>query len=112
MGEGVGYDVALLLPHDPVVSHRGGRVDALLDVLRVKEVCVLLGEVRPYAGQKVGLQLYPNRELVELPLVYPASLRFVLIRYAEQVLHVVTDLVSENVGQREVSRRAIPLHIM
>ena len=102
MGEGVGYDVALLLPHDPVVSHRGGRVDALL-----KEVCVL-----PYAGQKVGLQLYPNRELVELPLVYPASLRFVLIRYAEQVLHVVTDLVSENVGQREVSRRAIPLHIM
>ena len=70
--------------------------------------------VRPDAGEAVGLQLQPHRELVGLLLASRAAARrCTFSRDAEQVLHVVADLVRDHVRLREIARRAeAPLELV
>src|SRR5690349_13839556 len=60
----------------------------------------------PHAGVAIGLELLSYRERVGL--AFAASLPGCLqsIGDARQRLHVVTDLVGNDVGLREISRRA------
>src|SRR5580700_2310902 len=69
VGEGVGHDVALHLFLQPVVADRGRGLQGLVDVAGVEEIVLLLGAVRPHAGEAVGLQLDAHLELVRLDLV-------------------------------------------
>src|SRR3984957_3636549 len=75
VGEGVGHDVALHLFLQPVVADRGGGLQRLVDVARLKEVVLLLGAVRPHAGEAVGLQLDSHLKLVGLDLARRRLLR-------------------------------------
>ena len=59
--------------------------------------------MRPDAGEAVGLQLDPNLELIGLGLIH-AALHFLYLRQnAEQVLHVMADLVGDHIGLRELA---------
>src|SRR5215467_1550990 len=109
MGEGVGHDVALGLTLQAIIADGGGRLHGGLDVAGLEEAPFLLRVVCPYAGQAVGLQLDANLELIGLSLV-EALLRLLHLRQdAEQILHVVADLVRDHVGLRELAALASDL---
>ena len=93
MGPGLGIYASGGLLLDPVVAHRGGGVERLVDVARFEEVA-LLGGVRPDAGEAVGLELEPDRERVGLTGSLLLARR-TLPLMPEQVLHVMADLVGE-----------------
>ena len=100
--------VALRLALQPVVTDGGGCGKALLDVARLEEVLVAIGVVSPDAGQAVRLELEPHGQRVGLLLRRRAARRAHFVGDAEQVLHVVTDLVRDHVRLREIARRAEP----
>ena len=68
-----------------------------------------LGVVRPHAGEAVGLQLEAHGERVGGRLVGPLLRGVHLVGEAEQVLHVVADLVGDHVGLGEVAAGAEPV---
>ena len=90
---------------DLVVADGRGRAQAALDVLGVDDVALLRIEA-PDARVTIGLQLEAHRQRVTRPLVGALRLRVELAHRAEQVLHVVPDLVRDHVRLREVARRA------
>ena len=101
-------------PLDAVVADRGGSVQPFIDVAGLELHFPLSGPARlrgvmaPDAGETVGLQLEPDRQLVLLiwtRLLEAADLRL----DAEQMLHVVPKLVRQHVGLRKIARRAEPL---
>ena len=55
------------------------------------------------AGEAVGLELDADLERVSLGLTNTPPRRLDLVHDAEQLLHVVADLVGENVGLGEVA---------
>src|ERR1700731_2929810 len=75
VGEGVGHDVALHLLLQPVVADRGRGLQGLVDVAGIEEMMLLLGAVRPYAGETIGLQLDTHLKLVRLDLAGNRLLR-------------------------------------
>src|SRR5262249_60201452 len=64
----------------------------------------LLGVVGPETGQEIGLELQPNRQPVELRLAQTGPLRVYPLGDAEQILHMVADLVSNQIGLGEFPR--------
>ena len=58
----------------------------------------------PDAGEAVGLQLDPHLDAVRLRLAAGRALRLLRLRQdAEQVLHVMADLVRDHIGLRELA---------
>src|SRR5580692_8385881 len=108
VGEGVGHDIALHLLLQPVVADRGRGLQGLIDVAGVEEMVLLLGTVRPYAGETIGLQLDAHLELVRLDLAGGGLLRLPDLRQdAELVLHVMADLVGDHIGFGELAGVAV-----
>ena len=73
-------------------------LSAALDVARLEDVLGLLRLVGPDAGEAVGLQFDADLNGVSLPLAHPLPHRVDLIHDAEQVLHVMADLMRNHVG--------------
>ncbi len=103
MGERVGDDVSLRLPHDPVVADRGGRVHRFLDIPFLEKAGGPVGVVGPDAGQEISLELEADHETVELLLLQPVPLGHDFVRDPEQVLDMVADFVGDDVGQGEIA---------
>ena len=73
-----------------------------------RRVLHLVVEVRPHAGQAVGLQLHAHLQLRWPSRSSPARLLQLglhLVGDAEQLLHVMADLVRDHVGLGEVAGR-------
>src|SRR5262249_30420780 len=105
VGEAVGYDVALRSPLQRVVADRGGRAQGRLDVSGLDERRLAFVPehrvlaVRPHPGEAVGLQLDLHLDVIGRSLAAGRALRLLRLRQdAEQVLHVVADLVRDHVG--------------
>ena len=60
----------------------------------------------PDAGKEIGLELEPHREAVVFRFTDAATLRLHLVADTEEILHVMSDFVRDNVSLREVSGRA------
>src|SRR5207249_2577631 len=103
--EGLRRHAALGLTLQPVVPDRRGGVERLLQIALLEDVARLLGVVRPDAGQAVGLQLDADGRRVALRAAALPRGRD-LLGDAEQRLHVMADLVGDDVGLREVTGRA------
>src|SRR5262245_34624557 len=106
MGEGVGHDIALRLLLDAIVADGARRPERILDVARLNDVLTFLSSIGPDAGEAIGLKLHAHLERVGLRLPHALLERFDLIRDAEKLLHVMTDLMRNHVSLRHVSRRA------
>ena len=78
-----------------------GGVERVLDVAGLEDVA-LLRRVPPDAGEAVGLELHADGERVLEVGALLLRLAHLLVD-AEDVLHVVADLVREHVGLREVA---------
>ena len=100
-----GDDVALAALLQRVVADRRGRIERLVDVAGIEDA-LLIGLVAPDAGEAIGLKLEAHGERVRLRLarVPPGQVDFG--QDAEEVLHVVADLVRDHVGLGEVAGRA------
>ena len=107
MGEGVGHDIAARLLLQPVVADRGGRLQCRLNVARLDRVPALVGMMRPHPGIAVGLQFDPHLDAVCRRLAAGGALRRRRLRQnAEQVLHVVADLMRDHIGLGELASLA------
>ena len=101
MGPGVLVDRSRRLTLQRVVADHGRGADGLLDI-PLFEVTACEHPVRPHAGEAVGLQLEAHRQLVGLIRV--ALLLLVhLVADADEVLHVMSHLVGDDVGLSEVT---------
>ena len=70
---------------------------------------LLISVVCPYTGHVIGLKFEPDRQAVHLGLADPASLLFHLLGDTEQILNVVRDLMCQDIGDRKVTARPIPV---
>ncbi len=75
------------------------------DVTGFEDVSRFLGVMRRHAGQEVGLELEPDRKLGGIGFAHAALLRVHLVADAQQVLHVVADLVRHHIGLSKFARR-------
>src|SRR5262249_33249053 len=63
--------------------------------------------VRPHAGEAIGLQLHLHLDVVRRRLAVGRTLRLLCLRQnAQQILHVMADLVRDHVGLRKLARPA------
>ena len=106
MRERFGHDAAAPFPLQPVVADGAGRLHALLGVARFDQRARPVGVKRPDAREAVGLKLGRDGDPVGLHRRQARSAVADHVRDPEQVLDVVADLVRDDVGLREVSRRA------
>src|SRR5258705_7290443 len=109
VGEAVGDAVALRPFLERIVADRGRGAHSGFDVAGLEEgrlalaPQVLILVARPDAGEAIRLQLDPHLDLVPLGLA-DGALRLLRLRQdAEQVLHVMADLVRDHIGLRELA---------
>src|SRR5262245_45714111 len=107
--ERVRNDVALTAPLQAIVSDGGRRLHGRLDVAGLDHPPLFLRVVRPDPGGAIGLQLDPYLQLVGVGLIHGALHRLHPRQNAEQVLHVMADLVRNHVGLRELTALAADL---
>src|SRR5262245_49607991 len=106
MRKGVGHDIALRLLLDAIVADGARRPERILDVARLDDVLTFLGAIGPDAGETIGLKLHAHLQGIGLCLPHALFERFDLIGDAEKLLHVMADLMRNDVGLRHVSWRA------
>ena len=103
MRKGVRHHEALALPLQPIIADRGSRLHRRFDVTRLDKLPLLLRVVRPYAGQTIGLQLDLHLQVIGRRPVALALDALYLRQDAEQVLHVMPDLVRDYIGLCELA---------
>src|SRR5664279_5108312 len=102
VGKRVRYDASLRALLQRVVADRAGGLQRRIDVAGIEELFALLGMVGPYAGVAIGLQFDAHLDAVGGGLVAGGALRGLRLgQRAQQVLHVVADLVRDHIGLRE-----------
>src|SRR5262245_20888937 len=109
VGERVRNDVALAAPLQAIVADGGCCLHGRLDVAWLDHPPLFFGVVRPDPGEAIGLQLDPHLQLVGIALVHAALHRLHPRQNAEQVLHVMADLVRDYVGLGELAALAADL---
>src|SRR5260370_518213 len=103
MGERVRNDITLGLPLQSIVTDRRSGRHRCFNIPRLNKLPFLLGTVCPDAGEAVRLQFYADLQAVGLRLVHPTLLLLHLRQNAELVLNVVTDLMRDHIGLRELA---------
>src|SRR5262249_21460533 len=110
--EGIRHHVAAGLLLQTVVADRGCRAQRRIDVARLQQLPALLGLVRPDAGETIGLQLDAHLDAIGLRLV-DALLELMRLRQdTELVLHMMADLVRDDVGLHELAGAAAGIAAM
>src|SRR5947207_10085307 len=104
MREGLRHGVPLRTLLNLVVADGSGGTQPFLEIACFEQVS-LLCEKSPYAGVTVGLELEAHRHVVAASRVHPLRLRVELLHRAEQVLHVMADLVRDHIPLGEITGR-------
>src|SRR5712691_5029593 len=107
VGECVGDDVALRLPLQAVVADGGRGLERSFDVALLDQIPALLRTLGPDSGKTIGLQLDLDLQVIRLDLADGVLTLLHLRQDAEQILHVVTDLVGDHVSLGELARLAV-----
>src|SRR5215475_2927904 len=102
----IGNDVALSLLLQHVVANGRCGLQCGLDIARLEELPFLLRAVCPYACKAVRLQFDTHLDLVGLGPTHAALHLLHLWQDANDVLHMVTDLVGDDIGLRKLARLA------
>src|SRR6187402_2559798 len=108
MGEALGDDVSPALHLKLVITDLARRLERFLDVSDLQK-SLRLGSLRPFrsvgpdSGETIRLQFQLHRSLVGLFLAGTLLNRFDLFGNVEQVLDVMTDLVSDYISLCKIS---------
>jgi len=103
VGERFGADAAGSHSLEPVVPHGGGSIQSRGDVASIHD-SALAGGVAPNPGKAIGLEFQTDGELVgsiRISFFQVMDFRF----DAEQLLYVMADLMSDDVGLSELAGR-------
>ena len=100
MREGFRRDAAAAHALDAVVANRGGGAKTFLEIAGF-EASPLGGVVAPDAGETIGLQFLLHGHRIRVRA--PRSQFFAAIEHAKKVLHVVSDLVRNDVRLRKIA---------
>lgn len=104
MSEGFRADPAGRHALQAIVANRGSRIQRLFHIRLIHDIA-LSRRVAPHAREAIGLQLQADRQRIRLlgtSLLKPMHSWF----DAKQFLNVVTQLMSDHVSLRELTRRA------
>ena len=85
-----------------VVTNRRGGAESLFKVSMLDQVPSLLGMIAPHAGIAIGLKLHTNRQGIAFGFRRLSLETVHFFRDAEQVLHMVADLVRNHIGLGKV----------
>src|SRR6185312_13652149 len=103
VGEGIGHDIALRALLQNVVADRRRGLQRRLDIAGLEKFPFLFRAVGPNPGEAIGLKLDANLHLVG-PWLACLALQLMRLRQnAEQVLHMMADLVRDHVSLRELA---------
>jgi len=106
VSEGFWHDTAPGTALESIVADRSSGSQRFIDVAGFDDVFGAIGIMRPDTGEEVSLKLEANGEAVEFGLADAAARRLHFVGDAEQVLHVMSDLVRDDVGLGEIAGRA------
>ena len=104
--EGIGHNTALASPLQSIVADRRSRLDGGLDVAGFDDAPLFRRVVAPHTGETIRLQFNANLQLVALGLIQSKLSLLHLRQDAEQVLHVMANLMGDHVRLRELARFA------
>src|SRR6266480_1399112 len=76
---------------------------SLLRYRRLPQLLDPVGIASPNACLKIGLQLEPDRKLIVFRLTHSTARRLHTIAYTEQILHVMSNFVRDDVGLCEIA---------
>src|SRR5581483_3179820 len=106
MSEGFRNDGAAGAALQGVIPDLGSRIQRGLDVSRLEAPAVLALRARgPHTCKAVRLQLQAHAECIRLRIICAQPLLIHTAEDAEQVLHVMTDFMADDIRVRELSRR-------
>ena len=88
---------------ESVIANRGGRAHRFFDIAGFDNALGPVGITGPNAGQKICLQLEPDRELIVFRFTDPTARRLHTIGNTEQILNVMSNFVRYDVGLREIA---------
>jgi hypothetical protein len=101
--ECIRHDVTLRLSLQSIVANSRRCLHCSFDIASLNKLPFFLRPVRPNAGETICLQLHPDLHAIGVGLAH-ATLRLLhLGQQPKQILHVVTDLVRNHVGLRELA---------
>lgn len=103
MGEGFWHDHPLRTALQIVVTDCGRSGNPALHVPPLEYLLRLICLVGPQPREAVGLQLQPDRKRVALALVSLSTQAIDLLHHAEQILHMVPDLVRDHIGAAKIT---------
>src|SRR5262245_54640037 len=106
MGERVGHHIALASALQAIISDRGCGLHGSFDVTRLDEAPLLLRVVSPYAGKAIGLQLDAHLKAVGADLIQGLLRLLDLWEDSKQILHVMANLVRDDIGLGELATSA------
>jgi hypothetical protein len=102
VSERFGNDLALRLVLQAIVPNCRRRGERLFGFAGLEDLLHAVGAMTPDAGEAVGLQFESHRQRIGCGAVAATLLRREhLVGDAEQVLHVMTDFVSDHISLRE-----------
>src|SRR5260370_7331149 len=107
VGECVGDDGAWRLRLKAVVADGGRGRERSFDVALLDQIPALPRTFGPDPGETIGLQLDLDLQVIRLDLADGVLTLLHLRQDAEQILHVVTDLVGDHVSLGELARLAV-----
>ena len=109
MRERLRHHVAHAFFLQTVITDGAGGTQCLLDIALLEHLATAVGMIAPQPGKTVGLQFQLYGQCIRLGLA-DAALRLPdLVADTQQVLHVMADLVGNDVGLGEVTGRPVPL---
>lgn len=109
MGEGIGHNVTLRLSLQSIIPDGGCRLQCGVHISWFNEVPLCVASVSPDASKAIGLQLNADLQTVGLGLIHGTLRLLRFWQHTEQVLHVVTNLVANHIGLRELAGLAADL---
>ena len=86
-----------------IIANRAGRAHRFLYIASFHNMLDPVGITSPNAGKKICLQLEPDREPIVFSFTDPPSHRLHTIGNAEQILHVMSNFVRDDVGLRKIA---------
>lgn len=107
--EGIGDDITTRTVLKSVIAYRAGGADRFFDVPGFDNMLDPVGVTRPNTGQKICLQFEPDRELIVFSFANPTARRLYAIGYAQQILHVMSHFVRDDVRFSEIASGAEPV---
>ncbi len=103
MGPAFRLDVSLTHFLQAIVTDGGGGFEPFFEIAWFDQIPCAVGMVAPHAGEAVGLQFHTDGQGIRVFLRCLTLKAGDFLSHTRQILHVVSHLMRDNIGLREIS---------